>query len=304
MKEKLFSLNIYAGLVIFTLSWILLFAGLPFMKAWFFCCVWWSFILVLDSLNFRLHGFSPFSKSPALFFPKVLFSTFVWLLFELLNLRIKNWSYHNLPPARAERWAGYFIAFASVVPALEELALLAEPFFVNRLRLFRIKVSPFLLRVSAGLGFLSFPLVLLWPRYFFPLVWLGFIFLLEPLNYRLHNRSLLADLENKAWINFWSWVLAGLAAGFFWEFFNFWAGSRWHYHFPFLNFGRIFEMPVLGYTGFLPFALEIYAFVQLFLRVRQELEKGSPLARAVLLMGFLLFCAGAFALIDRFTLLG
>lgn len=76
------------------------------------------------------------------------------------------------------------------------------------------------------------------------------------------------------------------------------------YHLPFLNFGRIFEMPVFGYTGFLLFALQIFALVQLFLWARQTLEKKSPFVRAAVLIGFLLFCAGAFALIDRFTLLG
>lgn len=304
MKERVVILNLYAGLTVFALSWALLFLGLPFMKAWFFCLAWWSFILILDSLNFRLRGSSPLSRSPVLFFSRALFSVLVWLLFELINLRMQNWSYHHLPAARAERWIGYFIAFASVIPALEELALLAEPLLANKLRLFRIKVTRFLLRVVAAAGFLSLLLALAWPRIFFPLPWLGFIFLLEPLNYRLRNRSFLAGWEKKEWQRFWSWALAGLAAGFFWEFFNFWAGSRWEYHLPFLNSGRIFEMPVFGYTGFPPFALEIFAFIQLFSWGRQKLAKKSSLVQAAVLVGFGLFCAGAFALIDRFTLTG
>ena len=53
MKEKVFFLNLYAGLVVLALSGVLLFLGLPFMKTWFFCFAWWSFLLVLDGLNFR-----------------------------------------------------------------------------------------------------------------------------------------------------------------------------------------------------------------------------------------------------------
>jgi hypothetical protein len=304
MKERVVFLNLYAGLAVFALSWVLLFLGLPFMKTWFFCFAWWSFILILDSLNFRLRGSSPLSRSPALFFSQALFSAFVWLVFELVNLRLRNWSYSDLPASRAVRWTGYLIAFASVIPALEELALLAEPLLANKLRLFRIRVTPFLLRAGAAFGFLSLLVAMAWPRIFFPLPWLCFIFLLEPLNYRLHNRTLLAGWEKKEWQGFWSWALAGLAAGFFWEFFNFWAGSRWQYHLPFLNFGRIFEMPAFGYTGFPPFALEVFAFVQLFLWGRQKLEKKNALVRAAVLVGFGLFCAGALALIDRFTLVG
>ncbi len=304
MKTRIFCTNLYSGLTIFALTWLLLFLGVPFVKTWFFCLAWWSFILVLDSLNFRLRGSSPLSRSPALFFSKALFSVFVWNAFELFNLRLQNWSYHHLPAARPERWLGYFIAFASVIPALEELAILVGPIFVNRLRLFRVRMSPLLVRTGPLFGLLSLLLGLLWPRIFFPLVWLGFIFLLEPLNYRLRNGSLIGDWERNDWQAFWSWVVSGLAAGFFWEFFNFWAGSRWEYHLPYLNFGRVFEMPVLGYTGFLPFALEIFASVQIFLWAGRKIEKRSPLARAAFIAGFAIFCGGVFALIDRFTLRG
>jgi hypothetical protein len=143
-----------------------------------------------------------------------------------------------------------------------------------------------------------------WLSVFFPLVWLGFIFLLEPLNYRLGNRSFIGEWERGRWQAFWSWITAGFAAGFFWEFFNFWAGSRWEYHLPYLNFGRVFEMPVLGFTGFLPFALEVFAFLQLFLWAAGNLKKQSGLARAAVIAGYVLYCAGVFSLIDRFTLRG
>jgi hypothetical protein len=304
MKNRLSVLSLYAGLTIFVLSWILLLAGVPFVKTWFFCLAWWSFILILDGLNVRLRGSSPLSRSPALFFSKALFSVFVWNVFELFNLRLQNWSYHDLPSARPERWLGYFIAFASVIPALEELAVLVGPAVANRVRLFRVQVSDLLLQASLLFGLMSLALSLFWPRIFFPFVWLGFIFLIDPLNYRLGNSSFVGEWEKADWQAFWSWVISGLAAGFFWEFFNFWAGSRWEYHLPYLNFGRLFEMPVLGFTGFLPFALEIFAFIQFFLWAAGKLKKKSFFARAVVLVGFFVFCGGVFALIDRFTLGG
>jgi hypothetical protein len=296
--------SLYGGTAIFAISWVFLCLGFPFVKTWFFCLVWWSFIFILDGLNVRLRGASPLSTSPSLFLAKALFSVFVWNVFELFNLRLQNWSYHQLPSAIPERWLGYFIAYASVIPALEELAVLIGPLFAHRLRLFRIPAKPLLIRASLLFGLFSLIMNLLWPRVFFPLVWLGFIFLLDPLNYRLGNRSLLGEWQRADWQSFWTWVSSGLAAGLCWEFFNFWAGSRWVYHLPSLDFGRVFEMPVLGFSGFLPFALEIFAFVQLFLWTARKLQKSRPLVRRAVMLAYVLFCGGVFALIDRFTLLG
>lgn len=304
MNDKAYRLSFTAGLAVFVLSWVFLFLGVPFVKTWFFCLAWWSFILILDGLNVRIRGSSPLSRSPSVFLLKALFSVSVWNVFELFNLRLQNWSYHNLPPARPERWLGYFIAFASVIPALEELAGLIGPVFTDRLRLFRVRASPLLLQSSLFFGFIALVLSLLWPKIFFPMVWLGFIFLLDPLNFRLGNRSLTGGLTEKNWQAFWSWVGTGLAAGLFWEFFNFWADSRWEYHLPYLDFGRVFEMPVLGFTGFLPFALEVFAFLELFLWATRILKKKSPLARAAVIIGYIAFCGTVFALIDRFTLAG
>ena len=56
-----------------------------------------------------------------------------------------------------------------------------------------------------------------------------------------------------------SLLLAGIIMGFFWEFWNYLAVTKWYYNIPFLGFFKIFEMPVLGYLGYFPFAFELYA---------------------------------------------
>jgi len=88
---------------------------------------------------------------------------------------------------------------------------------------------------------------------------LGFIFLLEPVNYRLGLESLLAEAKKQNGNRILCWLLAGLTAGVLWEALNYWAGSHWEYTIPYLNFCRIFQMPVFGYGGFLPFAIEVFA---------------------------------------------
>jgi hypothetical protein len=55
----------------------------------------------------------------------------------------------------------------------------------------------------------------------------------------------------------------GLICGFFWEMWNFHSYPKWVYQVPGVDFWRIFEMPLLGYGGYLPFALELFALYHL-----------------------------------------
>ncbi len=302
MKEKILRLNLYIGIFILIGSALLLALQVSFFKTWFFSFAWWSFILLMDSLNYRKSGASLLSESPRNFLFTAFISVFVWLIFELFNLRLKNWSYHNLPESVALRWLGYFIAFATVIPAMREIAFFMEGLFKkSKLALFRLRATPLLLRIFFISGIIFFLLFIVWPRLFFPFAWLCFIFLLEPINIWLGNDSLWKDVEKRDWTRFWSWVSAGLAAGFLWEFWNFWAASRWEYTLPYLNFWRIFQMPVFGYTGFLPFALEIFAIYQILLFLNKKMRSRIILKVMVVIL-LLVAYGGIFYLIDTYTL--
>lgn len=288
----------YIGLTILAGSAGLLAAGAPFIKTWFYCFAWWSLLLVLDGVNARRTGASFFFAAGQEFLFSAFLSIPVWLVFELFNLRLKNWSYHSLPPSLPERWAGYFIAFATVIPALKILAGFIRSLGLNTIRFRRrLTVTPALLRLGLVSGLASLALALIWPRLFFPLVWLGFIFLVEPLNYSRRRPSLLRSLEEGDAALPVVWMLAGLAAGFFWELLNFWAGSHWEYHIPYLNFGRIFQMPVFGFGGFPPFALEIFAIDALAAGIYGRL-KARPGFRAAFWTALLAFDFVCFYLID------
>jgi hypothetical protein len=89
-------------------------------------------------------------------------------------------------------------------------------------------------------------------------VWLGFIFLLDPVNRRLGGEALTYDrVINLAW--------SGLLCGVLWEFWNYWAHAKWHYTVPIMEHLKVFEMPLPGYLGFPAFAIEcftMYVFVR------------------------------------------
>jgi hypothetical protein len=95
-------------------------------------------------------------------------------------------------------------------------------------------------------------------RYLFILVWVGFVLLLDPINYRSGLPSLLGDFEKQLRSRFYSLLAAGFVCGWFWEFWNYWAAAKWYYIFPMFQQFKIFEMPIPGYLGFLPFALECF----------------------------------------------
>jgi len=113
-------------------------------------------------------------------------------------------------------------------------------------------------------------------------VWLGFIFLLDPLNERLGGESLLTDLRAGKRDRLVNLALSGLLCGVLWEFWNYWARAKWHYTVPIMENMKLFEMPLPGYLGFSAFALEcftMYQFVRvMFARVTRRAHRGRTLA--------------------------
>jgi hypothetical protein len=298
----IFRWNLLLGLGIFFLACILLFYDVPFMRTWFYIFAWWPLIFVLDSVNFRMRGSSPLSRSPRNFMFTAFISIPVWLVFELFNLRIQNWNYHSLPAQIPLRWLGYGLAFASVIPALLELSTLFKTLLrEKRIPFVPLKTTATTLNGLILLGILLLALCLMFPLLFFPFVWLGFIFLLEPVNFRLGLDSLLADAKEKNANRILSWLLAGFSAGILWEALNYWAGSHWEYTIPYLNFSRIFQMPVFGYGGFLPFAIEVFAMYTILDFLRSRMRANRPLI-AVTVVLILAFNALSFYLIDTYSL--
>jgi hypothetical protein len=102
-------------------------------------------------------------------------------------------------------------------------------------------------------------------RYLAAPVFLGFIFLLDPVNRRLGAESIGADLASRRTGRLVNLLAGGMLCGVLWEFWNYWARAKWHYTVPIMERAKIFEMPLPGYFGFPPFAVEcftMYVFVR------------------------------------------
>jgi hypothetical protein len=252
----------------------------PFWS-WHTPIAWTGYIVFVDAWVYRRRGNSWLSRSRAEFAFLAAVSIPLWLVFEWFNLFIRNWHYINLPEHMALRYFGYAWSFATIWPAIFETSELVETFrrrpkAPNPRPAASVPTpSAFGLRPSAlfllGAALLLWPI--LWPSpYLAAPVWLGFIFLLDPLNDRLGGESLLRDLRQGSVRRAVNLAVAGLICGVLWEFWNYWARTKWIYDVPILPELKIFEMPVPGYGGFPAFALECFT---MYVSVRLIFWRGA-----------------------------
>ncbi len=251
----------YLGLAVIVIAEVWTLRGREPVATFFTPIAWTGYIAVLDAAVYALAGSSLLHRGRE-FLAVAAFSAPFWLLFEAYNLRLENWTYVGLPVRPAPRYFGYAWAFSTIWPAMLETAMFLQAAGLWQKEYRRVKVSVPTRRILVGLGAAMLLLPLLAPRwaagYLFGLVWLGFFFLLDPVNSRLQAASLLDDLEQGRRGRLYSLLWAGAIAGIFWEFWNYWASSKWIYIFPILQSAKIFEMPVPGYLGFPPFAVECF----------------------------------------------
>ena len=251
----------WAGLVVLLVAEGLMFRGIEPVATYFTPLAWTCYILLADAAVLAVTGHSRLHDEPRRFALVVLLSIPLWLVFEAYNLRLENWSYVGVP-AGAAGILGYGWSFATITPGIFETADLVEAFGWFKPKR-PLSFSPSVERGIAlfGLVCLIVPLVL--PRhiaaYLFALVWIGFVFLLDPINHHLGLPSLLGDLIAGRPGRLYSLLISGWVCGWLWEFWNYWATAKWHYIFPMAQRWKIFEMPVPGYLGFPPFALECFA---------------------------------------------
>jgi len=292
------------GLALLVVSELCLWLRIEPIYSWFYCFAWWSYILLADNLLLRLTGRSLIASRRRELARMLPLSVFIWLVFEAYNLVLRNWGYDGVPTLVAVRWGGYSVAFATVLPGIFVTADL-----LGYLLFGAATVPPSEAEPAAGprsrpdplflaLGVLLTVAPLVWPRYFFPAVWIGPILLLDPLLERLGVRSLSLSLASGDRRRVWSLLAGGCACGLLWEFWNFWAGGKWIYSIPFFGQWKLFEMPVLGFLGSPPLPLEWWILYRL---LSAALERAGSTARAVAWIALAAFCLSVFSGIDRHT---
>jgi hypothetical protein len=245
-------------------AWILAWTRLPWFAPWqayTFSPLWFGYILVVNALTYRRTGACLLTARPRFFLALFPASAVFWWYFEYLNRFVQNWVYtgiENMTPVQ------YFweatLPFSTVLPAVlgtwEFLdAILGRPAVSFRLpapdRVPR-RVPVLLIAISAlGLAFL-----VVFPDVLFPLLWISPLLLISAARMLADRPPLDVGPDGDVVRHAALLAAAALVCGFFWEMWNFRSLARWEYTVPFVNVVHIFEMPLLGYTGYLPFGLE------------------------------------------------
>jgi hypothetical protein len=237
-----------------------------------FTPLWISYVVFVNALTSRRTGNCLLTRKTrylcALFPASALF----WWYFEYLNRFAQNWYYVGeelFTPATYLFHAT--IAFSTVLPAVMSTVELLQSYPALRHTRFQ---RPLVLgnhRRHAGaiLALSSCGLigVAASPDNWYPLLWVSPLLILVSLQVLLSEENILQKLERGEWQVITLPALAALICGFFWEMWNHYSYPRWEYCIPYVQRFEIFEMPMLGYFGYLPFGLQCGVVADLVARL-------------------------------------
>jgi hypothetical protein len=229
---------------------------------WAFFPMWAGYCLAVDGTVRLRTGTSLLTRSWRGFIGLFAVSAPIWWIFEAFNLRTQNWVYAgagNFSPLQYAFWTT--LSFTTVLPAVFGSAELMASFdFLRRLgRGPRIGTGRRTTVLFFGTGCAMLVVMMVWPAIFFPFAWICLYFILEPVNVWLGFRTLAERTREGDWRPVLALWLGVLLTAFFWEMWNFRSYPQWTYQVPWGNWLHVFEMPLLGYGGYLPFSLELFA---------------------------------------------
>src|SRR6185437_1406361 len=188
LKRRPFAAYGWLGFVALACAEWMVFYRIEPVWTYFTPIAWSAYILIADAAVLALTGRSRLKDAPLTLARMAALSIPLWLIFEAYNLRLRNWTYVGVPHGWAAIVFGYGWSFATIWPAVFETSDLVQallPPLPGKAVAFPRLMSNVLIVIGAV--FLILPLVL--PLHvadrLFALVWVGFVFLLDPLNRRL-----------------------------------------------------------------------------------------------------------------------
>lgn len=270
----------FSGVLLIAVAWPISWTHLEPLTPFSFFPLWMGYILIIDALVFRRTGTSLLTRKRWRVLLIFFISAVFWSIFEAINFfLIYNWYYlidywYPLPMFAILG----LLDFSTPLPAILETTEMLNSFKPLQIRMNNIDpgpVAPLLLRALVFLlGILSAYLLIAFPGKAFPLTWFVFTFLLDPVNNSFRRKSSLGHAFAGDWQFFVTLPLGALITGFFWEMWNWHALPKWIYTVPYISYWKIFEMPLLGYSGYLPFALELFAMYQFVLLILRRKDDG------------------------------
>ncbi len=272
----------WLGLAAGMTGWLLAWTRFPWfapLQSFTFSPLWFAYIVVVNALTFRRTGGCMMLDRTRVFAGLFLASAFFWWFFEYLNRFVQNWYYEGIGDLAP--WQYFIFAtlpFSTVLPAVmgtyellktyPDLSAGLDDFMPLRIRHPRRWAAVTVVISALGLAGIGIR-----PDVLFPLLWLAPLLILTSIQTLAGQDTVLSGMERGGWRRVWLLALSALICGFFWEMWNYHSLAKWIYAVPYVNRFHIFEMPILGYAGYLPFGLEcaaIAGLVEMWLRKEKD----------------------------------
>jgi len=251
-----------AGTILF---WVAAWSRPSFLESiqrFTFFPLWFCFIITLNALAHRISGRCLMADRPlyfALLFPS---SGAFWWFFEYLNRFIGNWQYTGVADIGSLQ---YFLeaslSFSTVLPAVLSIRFLLLRIPVFREAFVDFPTMPWLnsnrfWNLTALLSAAALVGIGWKPSLTYPLLWIAPGLLLVAFQrWAGYSDPILRQVQRGNMTLLWASAAAALLCGFFWEMWNYYSLAKWTYSIPGVAGFHLFEMPLLGYAGYLPFGI-------------------------------------------------
>ncbi len=253
-------LGVITGMVTWILAWTR-FSWFARFQPHTFTPLWLSYILVINAFCKRQTGRCMILDHTRLFLFLFPASAVFWWFFEYLNRFVQNWHYTGVHYDALEYFLYATLSFSTVLPAVLGTRDLMNTFSWVRpgsdnfkpFKSLHPKMSALSALAVSGIGLMC---IGVWPDYLFSLLWISPLIIIVSLQTLMGEKHILSEMIAGHWSPVISSAVAALFCGFFWEMWNTYSLAKWKYSIPFVHRFKIFEMPILGYAGYLPFGLE------------------------------------------------
>ncbi len=267
----------WIGLAVWGIPLAFLWAKVDYPKwllNWAYLPLFWGFTLMLDGwVYIRSNSVSLLSRYPREIVGIGVAATSGWMLFEYLNFFVdENWYYPKGDIVPDDEFTVYAtLGSSGLMPAAFEFYMLLNTFrfrhrFDHGIKITLHKGIRIVILVGALVGMFA---IGFFPDGMFTVLWLSPLLILSVVLESIGIWTPFTPIKTGNWSPLLKYALTYLIYGFLLEWWNYFNSTHpddpkklitftpahWVYSLPYVNRFHVFEMPVLGYMGYLPFGI-------------------------------------------------